>query len=368
MDTAANVIKRHWRLMVVVLGIVVAFWLVYVLRSATFPFICGLVLAYLLLPLISWTERRLPGEGKWPQAKRVFLILLIFVVVLGLAGGLLLYVVMAVADSFSALLGNAPHLISDGLSTLREWGEGFRGWFPAEMREQIDRFVADAGRAVGNAIRDAAMRAVSVIPTTSSLVFGFLCLPIFLFYILKDSEKLRAGFYSALSPRVAEHTRNIIAIVEAVFGRFIRSIVMLGVVVACLCFVGLLIVGIDPGMALALAAFAGVTDLIPVLGPWIGGVVGVVVVLAIAPEKAIWAAVVYLVVQGVENGFLRPRIQGAYMRIHPAVTLVLLVLGAYLAGLWGLLLAVPLAATAVEIYKYVHQNIDAGETQQVAEQ
>ncbi|MCK4723647.1 MAG: AI-2E family transporter, partial [Dehalococcoidia bacterium] len=86
------------------------------------------------------------------------------------------------------------------------------------------------------------------------------------------------------------------------------------------------------------------------------------------PEKAIWAAVVYLVVQGVENGFLRPRIQGAYMRIHPAVTLFLLVLGAYLAGLWGLLLAVPLAATAVEIYKYVHQNIDAGETQQVAEQ
>ncbi|MCK4722693.1 MAG: hypothetical protein KAT75_05290, partial [Dehalococcoidia bacterium] len=95
-------------MMVVVLGIVVAFWLVYALRSATFPFICGLVLAYLLLPLISWLERRLPWQGKWPQAKRAFLIVLIFVVVLGLAGGLLLYVVMAVADSFSALLGNAP--------------------------------------------------------------------------------------------------------------------------------------------------------------------------------------------------------------------------------------------------------------------
>jgi len=368
LDTAGNLFKRHWRLTVVVLGIVVAFWLVYVLRSATFPFICGLVLAYLLLPLISWVERRLPWQGKWPQAKRVSLILIIFVVVLGLVGSLLLYVVAAVADSFSALLGNAPQYISGGLSTLREWGEGLRQWFPAEMREEIDSFVVDAGRAAGNAIRDTAMRAVSVIPTTSSLMFGFLCLPIFLFYILKDSEKLRAGFYSGLSPRVAEHTRNIVLIIEGVFGRFIRAALVLGAVVACLCLVGLLIVGIDVGLALALGVFAGVADLIPVLGPWIGGVVGVIVVLAVAPEKAIWVALVYLLVQGLENGFLRPRIQGAYMRIHPAIVLVLLVLGAYVAGLWGLILAVPLVATIGEIYKYARQNMEAGEAQQLAEQ
>jgi predicted PurR-regulated permease PerM len=355
-------------MIVVVLGTIVALWLVYALRTATFPFICGLVLAYFLLPLISWVERRLPGQGRWPQVKRVSLILLIFVVVLGLVGGLLFYVILAVVDSLSVLIGNAPQYFSGGINTLREWAEGLRQWFPPEMQEQIDSFILDAGVAVGSAIRDAVLRAVSVIPTTSSLVFGFLCLPIFLFYILKDSEKLRAGFYSGLSPRVAEHTKNIISIVEGIFGRFIRAVLMLGLLVACLCLVGLLIVGIDPGLALALAVFAGLTDLIPVLGPWIGGVVGVIVVLAIAPEKAIWAALVYLLVQGLENAFLRPRIQGAYLRIHPAITLVLLVLGAYVAGFWGLILAVPLAATIVEIYKYVHQNIEVGQTQQVAEQ
>ena len=355
-------------MMAVVLGIIVGFWLVYALRSATFPFICGLVLAYLLLPLISWVERRLPGQGRWPQAKRVSLILLIFVVVLGLVGGALFYVVMAVADSLSVLLVNAPRYISGGLSTLREWAEGIRQWFPAEMQEQIDNFVVDAGVAVGSAIRDAAIKAVSVIPTTSSLVFGFLCLPIFLFYILKDSEKLRAGFYSALSPQVAEHVVNIFSIIEGVFGRFIRAMLMLGAVVACLCLVGLLIVGIDFRLALALAVFVGLADLVPVLGPWIGGIVGVIVVLAIAPEKAIWVALVYLLVQGLENVLLRPRIQGAYMRIHPAIVLVLLVLGAYVAGFWGLILIVPLIATIVEIYKYARQRIQVEETQQLAEQ
>ncbi len=108
-------------------------------------------------------------------------------------------------------------------------------------------------------------------------------------------------------------------------------------------------------------------EFVPILGPWIGGAVGVIVVLAIAPEKAIWVAVVYLAVQLLENILLVPRIHGGYLRIHPAMILVLLPLGAYIAGLWGIILVVPLTATAIEIYKYARQNLMAQEIQQASE-
>jgi len=99
--------------------------------------------------------------------------------------------------------------------------------------------------------------------------------------------------------------------------------------------------------------FAAFTELIPTIGPWIGGAAGVLVTWAAAPEKIIWVIALYVGIQLLENIFLAPRIQGQFMHINPALILVLLALGAYLAGFWGMLLIVPVTATIVEIYRYV---------------
>ena len=354
--------RRHWRLVSFILGIVIVFLLLYALRSAIFPFVAGLVLAYLFLPIISWIEKRLPRKDKWRQTKRVSLIVLIFIVLLGLVALLSFYIVNAIVNAFAVLVNNAPQYFSAGLSTLREWTEALRQQFPPEMQQQVDEFLLDAGAAVGNALRAVFIRGISFVPATFSLIFGFAALPIFLFYILKDSEKLTKGFYSAFPPWLAEHTRNVISIIERVLGRYIRAQLLLAFIVGYLCFMGLLILGID--FAPVLAAFAAVTELIPILGPWISGIAAVIVTLAIVPEKAIWVALLFVLVQLLENSLLVPRVQGAYLRINPAIAIVLLVLGAYIAGFWGLILAVPLTATIVEIYKYTHRSIKETEAQQ----
>jgi predicted PurR-regulated permease PerM len=71
------------------------------------------------------------------------------------------------------------------------------------------------------------------------------------------------------------------------------------------------------------------------------------------------------VVQLLENNLLVPRIQGHYLRIHPAVALFLLVVGAYVAGFWGIVLIVPLAATTVEIYRYLRRTAEKERTVQL---
>jgi predicted PurR-regulated permease PerM len=361
--TARSIFRRHWRLISFILGVIIVFWLLYALRSAIIPFALGLVLAYLLLPIIRWVEKKLPLQGKWRQTKRISIIMLLFIVILGLVGFFSYFIVTAVINAFVVLLENAPEYISAAIATLEQWAEVLREQFPPEMRQQVDKLLLDAGAALGNFIRDAFTRGISFIPTTFSLILGFGALPIFLFYILKDSEKLNQSFYSALPPWVAEHTKNIVSIIERVLGRYIRAQLVLGLVVAYFVFIGLLILKIE--FAAALAAFAGVTELIPTLGPWIGGGVAVIVTLAIVPEKAIWVALLFVVVQLLENNLLVPRIQGGYLRIHPAILVVLLVLGAYIAGFWGILLIAPLTATIVEIYKYVRHSLKVEETQQL---
>ncbi len=362
MHTTGSVFTRHWRLISLIVGIIIVFWLLYTLRSALLPFASGLVLAYLLLPIFSWIESKLPGQGKWQQTKRVSLIILSFIIMLAVVASLSYYLITTVFNAFLILVNNAPQYIARGLYQLQQWAELFRQQFPPEVQQQINELLLDAGAALGNAVRGVFVRGVSFIPSTFGLIFGFAALPVFLFYILKDSEKLKNGFYSAFSPPVAEHAKNIVAIIEGVLGRYIRAQLVLGFIVAYLCFIGLLILGIE--LAPVLAAFAGVTELIPILGPWIGGTAAVIVTLALVPEKAIWVALLFVLVQLLENTLLVPRIQGGYLRIHPAIVIVSLVLGAYLAGFWGLILAVPLTATAVEIYKYVRHSLEVEESEE----
>jgi predicted PurR-regulated permease PerM len=304
----------------------------------------------------------LPFKGKWLKTKRISIIVLIFIVILGLVTLFVFYLVTAIVDSFSILITNAPDYIAQGITTIQEWAELLRQQFPLELQHQVDEFILDLGIQLGNALRETFMKGLTFVPSTFGMVLGFISLPIFLFYLLKDSKRFNEGFYSVFPPGMAVHARKLVSIIDHVLGRYIRAQLLLGVVVACLVFIGLKILDIE--LALALSVFAGLTELIPILGPWLGGIVGVLVALATAPDKAIWVAVVYFAVQQLENIFLVPRIQGGYLHINPAILVVLLVLGAYIAGFWGILLIAPLTATVVEIVKYVTKSVrEAGEQQ-----
>ena len=357
--------KRQWRLIIVILGIIIIFLLLYVFRSVMLPFICGLILAYLLYPIVSWLEGRLPGKSRWLSARRASLIAGLFIIILVVVGLFTFYIITGVVSSFSILLKNAPQYFSEGLQTLRGWLEGFQRWLPPEIQQQVGGSSQDVGTILGNALRSAFGKGISYISSSFGLILGFVALPVFLFYVLKDWEKLSSGFYSAFSPQMAEHVRGVVAVIDKVLGRWIRAQLVLSAVVAVLSFIGLAALGIT--LAPALAVLQGIMEFVPILGPWIGGAVGVIVTLAIAPEKVIGVAVVYLAVQLLENIFLVPRIHGGYLKIHPAMILVLLPLGAYIAGLWGIILVVPLTATVVEIYKYVRQSLMAQEIQQASE-
>jgi predicted PurR-regulated permease PerM len=365
LETSGNIFKRQWRLLLFILGVVITFSLLYIFWRVLLPFVVGLVLAYLLYPLIAWLEKKMPVQGRWLTARRASLITLVFIVILVVVGLLAFYIFTGVVSSFSVLLKNAPQYFSEGLKTVEGWLNAIQKLLPPETLPQTGNLAQNAGTALGNAMRNVFARGVSIVTSTFGVIISFIALPVFLFYILKDWEKLKSGFYSAFSSSMAVHVRGVVGIIDKVLGRWIRAQLVLSATVAALCFIGLAALGIT--LAPALAALQGLMEFVPILGPWIGGAVGVIVTLALAPAKAIWVAVVYGAVQLLENMLLVPRIHGTYMRIHPAVILVLLPVGAYIAGLWGIVLVVPLTATVVELYKYARHNLMAREIQKASE-
>lgn len=346
-----NVLAKHWRLVALILGIIILLWVLYLWRTFVLPFAIGLILAYLMLPMVNWLQRNLPPRRKWPGFRRVISVLIAFLVLLCLIAGFIYIVVSAVVDASIELIERAPFFIGESIERVQEWIESLIDRLPLGMQEEVSNELIEGGISLGQSIRDYVLNSIRNLPSTFNVVLGFAVLPFFLFYILKDSEKLKEGISSALSPRAAEHARSVANIIETVIGRYIRAQLMLGLIVGYFSFVGLLL--LDVHYPLALALLAGVSELVPTLGPWIGGGVAVIVTLAITPEKAIWVAVLYIGIQLVENNLLVPKIQSAYLRIHPAVMIVLLVFGAYVAGFWGILVIGPLVATLVAIFRYI---------------
>jgi predicted PurR-regulated permease PerM len=120
---------------------------------------------------------------------------------------------------------------------------------------------------------------------------------------------------------------------------------------------------------LLIGLVGGALNIVPFLGPWVGGILGVIVALATTDLRtAAFAAIVAFVVQQIDNNFVSPLVLRATVRLHPAVTLLILVVAGAVAGFWGIIIAVPLAASVKVIGGHLWRTRVLGQTWEEAEE
>jgi len=346
-------LQKHWRLIFFIIGLIVVFWLVWALRSVLMPFVIGFILAYLMLPMIRWVEKRLTGVGKKLKHKqliRVSIILVVYLLSLAVIGLIVFYAITVMGKSLMSMAGNITQIVPNGLDAITHWLKSLSILSSPSVQQQIDVYSAQVGVAVGDAAQNFMTNGWGFVKDSLGTVLGYIILPFFIFYILKDWDKLRDKFYQALPPWTRAHTRGMFSILQNVVGRYIRGQLFLGFVVGLCAFILLIILRID--FALPLALVAGLTEMVPMIGPWIGGALAALVALATSPEKVIWVALGYLVIQLLENNLLVPKIQGSQMQIHPAFVIIISLLGAHFAGILGFVIALPLTMIIIEVFKY----------------
>jgi predicted PurR-regulated permease PerM len=224
---------------------------------------------------------------------------------------------------------------------------------PASLLQQYDATIASAGVTVVNVLRNGLGQGFSTVTTSIGLILGFLSLPLIVFFLLKDWDKLRDGFFGIMPDWASEHAKNVAGILQRVLGRYIRGQLILSGFVGTLVFILLTVLGIP--FAPALALWAALMENIPTLGFWLSVVAAVGIALATGPEKALWVGLGLIAIQLIENNLLVPRIQGGIMKMNPVFILLVSIVGAYLIGIVGFIIAVPVVATIIELLKYFHK-------------
>ena len=342
------------RLLLVAAGIVVVAALLVLARGPLFPFILTGILAYLLYPLVSAAESRMPGRRRWPNVSRIAAIWLVFLLALAVVAGFLALVVPPTLAQTSDFIEEVPGYYSRARAAIEDWNAEYTERVPEDVRMQIEEYAESSGSILISAARTIVLRTLGAVSNVVSTVIGLAIVPFLLFYVLKDRETAVSGLYSLMPKEARRHAANVVDIVNRVVGAYIRAQLTLGLIVGVVVSLGLFLLGVRFSMLLGLVA--GVTELIPIIGPLLGAIPGVFVTLATSPEKVVWVVLLYAGVQVVENTVLVPRIQGHAVGVHPAIVIVALMIGSEAAGLWGVVLSVPLTAASRDVFNYFREE------------
>ncbi len=346
-----HILSVHWRLIAFAIAISVMFAVLFSLRTVLLPFVIGLLLAYVFRPLVVFLERKFPVKPKRQRIRRVIIIVGIFII--GVAAIILIsaFFISTLINSSQQLVDNATNIVQSAVNTLQGWLVALRPNMPDSIKSSIDDLLNGGGSSLTGAIQTVASKTISFVPSAIGLFLGLAALPVFLFYLMMDWDRL--GILLARGTSVWNvYLRETIGIVGRVVGRYFRGQLVLGAIVGTIVFIGMKLIGFPAGLAMALGFLSFIMEMVPVFGPWITLVIGIVVTLAFLPQKILWVIGLHVMIPILEGNFLVPRIQGEALNIHPALGLFILVLGTNLGGVWGIVIAFPFTATVMALYRY----------------
>jgi predicted PurR-regulated permease PerM len=189
----------------------------------------------------------------------------------------------------------------------------------------------------------------------------FVLAPIIAFYLLVDLPHIRQVFRSLVPERARGDAMVVTRRLGTAIGGYFRGQLAVAFVVGVMASIGMLI--IDLPFWLIVGMIAGLFNMIPLIGPWVGAVPGIVIAITTGggPGKAIAVAVVMAIVQQIDNHFISPIVMQRAVKLHPAVVMLALLAGGTLGGFFGLLLAVPTVATLKILVGHAWRHFVLGE-------
>jgi sporulation integral membrane protein YtvI len=317
-----------------------AIWVYQQLAGVLGPFLFSIAMAYLLNPLVRWLEKR-----RLKRTLASLLVLLVFMLVLATLG---IFLVPQLIHEIGDLIDQTVTALPRVKDWLQKTVLAFLARFPIDLEKLQDALLEDLPGKLQTVLGTVLRGALNFTATTSAVLgqlLNVILIPVLTFYFLNDGEKLWQQFVLRLFPENRRATiQSKVQIADALMSGFLRGQLTVMAIVGVMTGIGMSLVGVP--YALFVGLMTGLLNIIPYLGLLISLILTLVVALFTANPVAtmIKAAIVFVIVQGVEGSIISPKIVGQKVGLHPMIVILSVLVGAQFFGFWGLLLAVPVAA------------------------
>lgn len=333
----------------ILIGLALLF--LYAVRSILTPFIAALISAYMLNPVVNWAARR-------TGLPRPFWALAIY---FALLGGLF-WGLSQVIPALAAQVTDLGEALPGYLAQVQEWLKSNR-ISVAGANFTLDQISTEATSYLTNVAAELGRGAPEIALTVFAQLLELIIYVVCTFFFLMNAEKILAYLRAQVPPDVLAELDPWLKRIAVTLGAYVRgqAILVLYMMTATSISLALL----DVRYALALGVMTGLVELIPFAGPYLAG--GVTVLIAMTQGGNVWGwspvvlgiavVIVFTILRQAQDNIIGPLVLGKVIDMHPVAVIFFVLAGAAIAGLGGLLLAVPLAAVVRIILEFIFQKL-----------
>lgn len=323
--------------------------LLWALAPVLAPFVVAAVMAYALAPLVN----RLESGLRWPRVLAVLLVEVVFLLALT---GLLLLLVPILAREIPLMRDQLP-LALERLGVvvrpwLDQWGVSLKLDVASVKAFVLKYLSANAEEGVGSVLSSLKLGG----SLAFALIGGAVLVPVALYYLLVDWNRLVAHVLELVPPRLRASVDSFTSEADAVLGQYLRGQLLVMLILAVYYSLGLSLFGLE--LAVPIGIFTGLAVFVPYLGFGVGLLLAALAgLLEFTPFKAvIMLAVVYGAGQVIEGFFLTPRLVGERIGLHPLAVIFALLAFGQLFGFVGVLVALPASAVLLVAIRRLRQR------------
>ncbi|MCK8818096.1 AI-2E family transporter [Natroniella sulfidigena] len=335
-------LKNKKAILLVCLLLIIIF--LYRVRVILLPFVLAILLAYLINPIINkLIDKNLPRLGA--------LIFIFGVVgtVLGLTGAI---VVPALIEELEVLTYKLPIYIQrlqEIIDRINMRYEQFN--LPPTINLLLIRVVDRLEEISLQFIERTSQTIIGLVSRMLSLLLA----PVLSFYILKDLSVIQRAWWSLIPRDYRLGLQKLLERINLTIFCFLKGQLIVSLLVGLLAMLGLYI--LDVKFALLIGIFAGITNVIPYFGPFIGTLPAIIVASFDSFKLVLWVIVLFFVIQQLEGNIISPKVMGDELGLHPVLIIFSLLAGGELFGIIGMLLAIPAIAIIKEVLNYLFYEI-----------
>lgn len=330
-------ISTNTILKILVIGLAVVF--LYQVREVLAIVFVSLVLAAAIDPSITRFEKR--------GIPRAVGIAVMYIALLALLSLIVILLVPLVADQLSQFTKAFPQLYAKGFSLFQGNEAVVQG-----LQQGLDSLNSAAGQITKGFF-------TGVVGFFGG-VFSVISILVLTFYLTMEEQGMKRVAIDLAPVKYRPYLTQLFRRIEERLGLWLRGQLTLGLIIAIMTYIGLSLLHVK--YALILALIAGVTELLPIIGPIIGAIPAVIVGLSQQPILGLWVTVLYLVVQQLENHLIVPRVMAKATGLNPVIVIVALLVAAKIAGLIGVILAIPVVIMITTFLEDFLEEKKAAET------
>lgn len=308
-------------------------------KSILLPFLLALIISYVLNPLVSMIQRR--------GISRSLAVFLIYFVFIGSLAIIVINVFPKLVTEFRELANYIPEIIAK----FESWIEIIRHDHSNPLPDSIQNGIDSALDGLETKISDGFTNVTAFIGNTVNTIITIVLVPFVAYYFLKDYQILEKTIVTFMPKKNRKRIIRVARDIDEALGNYIRGELLVCLIIGSLAYIGYLIVGLP--YAIVLALIVGLTNIIPYLGPYIGAFPAIIVALSISWKMALSVVVVNVIIQIIEGNVVSPQVVGRKMNIHPLFIIISLLVGGKIAGILGLILAVPAFAILKVIVHHI---------------